>query len=280
MKLQVRHKTTYRFDPPTRSMVQSLRLTPSAFEGQQINAWDITCDAGDCPVETGSSFTEGAGDHIMTVSVRGEVTEFTVTVTGEVETSDCSGVVKGLRDKVPPLAYLRQTTASWPNAVLKDLARDTLIDLGTAGVLQQAHALSKATSDALDFLPGETEASTSAAEAIGIGKGVCQDFTHVLIGMARASDIPARYVTGYLLSGSDGSAHEASHAWAELYVAGLGWVGFDAANECCPDERYIRLGSGFDAIDAAPIRGISVGEVDQEMLEELLVDVAVTQMQQ
>ncbi len=57
----------------------------------------------------------------------------------------------------------------------------------------------------------------------------------------------------------DGRTHEAAHAWAEICVPGLGWVGFDPANRCCPDDRYIRLGSGLDAQDAAPIRGIARG---------------------
>ena len=82
---------------------------------------------------------------------------------------------------------------------------------------------------------------------------------HALIALAHAADLPARYVTGYLLTRDDGEPEEASHAWAEIHVAGLGWVGFDPANRCCPDERYIRLGSGRDAREAAPIRGVSRG---------------------
>ena len=69
---------------------------------------------------------------------------------------------------------------------------------------------------------------------------------------------------------------QASHAWAEIWVAGLGWVGFDAANRCCPDDRYIRLGSGFDAAGAAPIRGVAQGTGE----EAPDVSVAVQQVQQ
>jgi transglutaminase-like putative cysteine protease len=97
------------------------------------------------------------------------------------------------------------------------------------------------------------------------GSGVCQDHAQVLIGLARRRDMPSRYVTGYLHSDADGLVHEASHAWAELWVPDLGWVGFDAANRCCPDDRYIRIGSGFDAADAAPIRGLARGEAAESM---------------
>ncbi|MEM9754241.1 MAG: transglutaminase family protein, partial [Planctomycetota bacterium] len=75
--------------------------------------------------------------------------------------------------------------------------------------------------------------------------------------------IPARYVIGYLHA--DGDIADASHAWAELYVENLGWVGFDAANGKSPDAHYIRLGSGFDAVDAAPIRGVAQGSGAEAM---------------
>jgi transglutaminase-like putative cysteine protease len=106
------------------------------------------------------------------------------------------------------------------------------------------------------------------------GEGVCQDHAHVLIAAARSADIPARYVSGYLQSGSDGGDHEAAHAWAELHVPGLGWIGFDPANRCCPDARYIRLGSGLDARDAAPIRGISRGLGSESLAVTVAVQMA------
>ena len=81
-----------------------------------------------------------------------------------------------------------------------------------------------------------------------------------MVAVARLRDLSARYVSGYLHSTTEGEAHEAAHAWAEIHVPGLGWIGFDPANQCCPDERYVRLGSGLDASDAAPIRGIAAGQ--------------------
>jgi transglutaminase-like putative cysteine protease len=97
-----------------------------------------------------------------------------------------------------------------------------------------------------------------------------------MIAVARASGLPARYVAGYLLTAGDDATQEASHAWAEVFVPGLGWIGFDPANECCPDDRYIRLGSGLDARDAAPIRGSARGTG----AERLGVVVAVQSVQQ
>jgi transglutaminase-like putative cysteine protease len=112
---------------------------------------------------------------------------------------------------------------------------------------------------AIAYRPGSTQQHTTAAEALSQGEGVCQDHAQALIACARHAGFPARYVSGYLFASEDGQPHEASHAWAEINVPGYGWIGFDPANRCCPDDRYIRLGSGLDATEAAPIKGIARG---------------------
>ena len=88
--------------------------------------------------------------------------------------------------------------------------------------------------------------------------------------------IPARYVTGYLHVSGDPQSGEASHAWAELYVPNLGWLGFDTSNGVAPNERYVRLGSGLNALDAAPIRGVAHGVGS----ESLTIDVSVQEATQ
>jgi len=125
--------------------------------------------------------------------------------------------------------------------------------------------------ETIAYTPGATDQGMTAAEALELGQGVCQDHAQVLIAVARIQGIPARYVTGYLYADASGEAHEASHAWAELFVPDLGWVGFDPANACSPDDRYIRVGSGMDALDAAPIRGIILGGGDEKMDIQLSV---------
>jgi transglutaminase-like putative cysteine protease len=203
----------------------------------------------------GAAFRDGAGDRVQGWTVAGPVTEITVTVKGVVETSDLAGVLRGHRETVAPGCYLRDTPATTADAALAALAQG----VQGADVLALAHALSGAVADAIAYRPGATHAHTTAAEALALGEGVCQDHAHALIACARVRGIAARYVSGYLFATEDGTPHEAAHAWAELQVPGLGWVGFDPANRCCPDARYIRLGSGFDARSAAPIRGIARG---------------------
>lgn len=269
MILTVRHSTRYAFDIPRRALTQSLRLTPQPAHSQVIHSWSITCDGA----HFGTAFHDGAGDELQTLTVLGPVDSVAIEVAGTVETTDTLGVLRGRREKCSPLAYLRDTRLTAANRAIAEFAADTLDGVGD-DALGRAHALTAAVTAAVAYTPGVTEASTTAAEVLAGGQGVCQDHSHLLIAAALSQEIPARYVAGYLLT--DHEMGQAGHAWAELFVPGLGWVGFDPANACCPDERYIRLGSGLDAVGAAPIRGLTEGTGD----ERLEVSVAVTQTQQ
>lgn len=270
MILTVSHTTVYRYDRPVRGVVQSHRLTPSNFDGQRVLDWAVTVSNG----IPGGAFRDGAGDWVQNYSVRGPVSEITVAVNGRVETVDLAGVLRGHRESVAPEAYLRDTLPTRADLALKDLAQTAAE--GAQSALDCAHRLAEVVAGAIAYRPGVTQAHTTAAEALALGEGVCQDHAHALIAMARTLLMPARYVSGYLMADAAGAPHEAAHAWAEIWLPGLGWVGFDAANGCCPDDRYIRLGSGYDAQDAAPIRGVSRGTGD----ETLDVAVAVEAVQQ
>jgi transglutaminase-like putative cysteine protease len=223
--------------------------------------------------EIGASFTDGAGDVVSTMTIAGPVERVEVLVEGVVETFDTAGILKEHREVISPRVYLVETAAIKPSKGLVDLATAALEGMTEEeGPLSRAHRLAAAVSDAIAYSPGATHAHTTAAEALEQGEGVCQDHAHAVIALAQAAGMPARYVTGYLLARDEGSPEEASHAWAEVWVPSLGWVGFDAANQCCPDERYVRLGSGRDARDAAPIRGISRGGGTEAM--DVSVEVA------
>lgn len=270
MRLMVRHVTRYRFDVPVRGVVQSHRLIPADCEGQKILDWRVEVEGA----TWGAGFRDGAGDQVRTMVLRGPVSEVAVAIAGEVETTDTAGVLRGHREAVPPLAYRRTTRRTRPDKAIAELVRTALEGCGAAPPLDRAHAIAAAVADAIVYAPGETHAHTTAAEALAQGAGVCQDHTHAMIAAASLAGMPARYVTGYLHASSEEGAHEASHAWAELHVAGLGWVGFDAANKCCPNEHYIRVGSGLDAEDAAPIRGVTRGGAEESMEVTVAVEAA------
>ncbi|KFE36701.1 transglutaminase family protein [Thioclava atlantica] len=270
MILTVNHVTTYGYGEPMGTAVQSLRLFPSRFEGQRVIDWQVSVEGG----VRGGAFRDGAGDRVEGWSIRPPVEEVAITVSGQVETFDTSGVLRGHRESVHPMAYLRETVATWIDDALADLGAEAVA--GASDELDRAHRLSRAVAEAIAYRPGATHAHTTAAEALAQGEGVCQDHAHALIAAARSVDLPARYVSGYLFASEDGSPHEAAHAWAEIWVKPVGWIGFDPANRCCPDERYIRLGSGLDAREAAPVRGVTQGAGEERMK----VTVALHEVQQ
>lgn len=261
MLLSVRHTTLYQFEMPMRFVTQSHRLTPVANGSQRVVDWSVSAEGA----EFGASFVDGAGDAVSTLTAQGPVESLAVVVEGTVETTDTAGVLRNNRELVSPRVYLGATRATESNRALVELGKSALAGSEPGDALDRAHRLSAAVSDAVVYRTGVTEAQTTAAEALEAGEGVCQDMAHVLIALAREAELPARYVTGYLLAGEDVAVGDAGHAWAEIHVEGLGWVGFDAANRCCPDARYIRLGSGRDAREAAPIRGVSRGGGDEAM---------------
>jgi transglutaminase-like putative cysteine protease len=254
MRLTVRHNTVYQFEKPMRFVTQSHRLQPASSGSQKVVDWSVSAQGA----AFGAGFVDGSGDAISTMTVQGPVERIEILVEGVVETTDTAGVLRDHRETISPRVYLQSTRATEGNRALLELRDTALAEAGNGGDLGRAHSLSAAVADAIAYVTGATGPHSTAAEALELGQGVCQDMAHTLIALAHAADLPARYVTGYLLT-EDTDAGEAAHAWAEIHVEGLGWVGFDAANRCCPDERYVRLGSGRDAREAAPIRGVSRG---------------------
>ncbi len=251
MILTIQHVTRYHYDRPARAVVQSHRLTPSRFDGQKVIAWAVSVSGG----RKGGEFRDGAGDLIQGWTIPGPVEVVEVSVQGVVETTDLSGMLRGHREIIQPEAYLRTTFATAADDALRALANGVTED----DPLALSHGLSRAVSQAIAYKPGVTEVHTTAAQALIQGEGVCQDHAQVLVALARHRGLPARYVSGYLSAESTGPAPEAAHAWAEIFLTGYGWIGFDPANSCCPDARYLRIGSGMDAKEAAPIRGVARG---------------------
>lgn len=269
MRLTVRHATTYTYDPPADRCALRLRLYPPSFDSQRVKDWKVSVNGTGVPSLLGTATADRQA--IWTSSETGP--EIAIVAEGEVETMDAAGVVRGLRETVRPQVYLRPSPLTEPDVRIKDMAA------GIAGStpLDRAHALFNVVADAIAYKPGASSTSTTAAQALKAGRGVCQDHAHVFISAARAMGAPARYVVGYLLA-EDTKLTE-THAWAEAFVPDIGWVGFDAANRLCPTDRYVRLGCGFDAADAAPIRGNVSGSPQERLSASVDIAQAASQSQ-
>ncbi len=258
MKLLVRHQTSYHYANPATRVAMRLKLMPVDSPGQMVREWQVSVN--DQPVNGFARNGHGELEAIWICHERME--EAVIVAEGLVETAETHGVTGLLPHAVDPLYYLRDTPLTRPSDAIRALAQGTAAVGEEEGRLAQLHALSNAVADAVVYRAGVTSADTSAADALSQGAGVCQDHAQIFIAAARALDIPARYVSGYLLADEGHVLHE-THGWAEALVEGLGWVGFDASNRVCVTERYIRIASGLDAYDAAPIRGsvVAAGEI-------------------
>ncbi|MEO1491150.1 MAG: transglutaminase domain-containing protein [Pseudomonadota bacterium] len=272
MRLSIQHKVTYRYVPDAARVAIRLKMFPAVFAAQSMPEWALTVNGQ----RVEPLLTDAAGDAIALWQSHDPVEDVVVNTQGIVETVDRSGVVDGLSKMMAPPIYLRETKLTEPDDAIREISGFAT----GATTLDRLHALCGAVREAIIYRQGATEVDTTAAEALARGAGVCQDQAHVFIAAARCLGIPARYVVGYFLDPDGAGESEESHAWAEAYVSGLGWIGFDITNELCPTDRYVRLASGFDAYDAAPVRGTVFGDAEEEMTAEVIVSMASAQSQQ
>jgi transglutaminase-like putative cysteine protease len=267
MRVSIRHETHYDYGAVGTFAVQRLRLTPFDNKSQKVLSWSIEADG----VADAAQYIDGFGNRVHLVTHCAPYEKLSVVATGEVETTDTGGVLGNLGEVASPLLFLRATPLTRSSDPIDALTEG----LPGADMLDRMHHLLESIANRVTYVTDATNAATSAVEAFEAGEGVCQDHAHIFIAAARKLSIPARYVTGYLHIADEERA-VANHAWAEAWISGLGWVGFDPANHICPTERYVRLACGFDAASAAPIAGTRRGGGT----EQLRVDVIVRQQQQ
>jgi len=273
MRLTVDYQTRYTYSEPVRRVIQLLRVTPQSFVGQHVLDWRIDVDS-DARLREGR---DGYGNIIHMLYVDHRVERLTISVCGDVLTEDHSGLVAGLPSELPPLVFTRETRLTKTNQALRDLARS--IDDEGGAALDRLHRLMAYIQANLRFDTNATDSDTTAAEAFDAGHGVCQDLSHIFIATARAMGMPARYVSGHMFRRDGAQLQEAAHAWAEAWIDDLGWTAFDAVNGICADDAYIRIASGLDYLDAAPIAGARAGGGAEELHVEVQVRQARVQAQ-
>ncbi|MEP0960455.1 MAG: transglutaminase family protein [Roseobacter sp.] len=263
MQLSVKHVTEYAYATPVDFALQKVRLTPLGSGLQVVKEWQIEVEGG--KIET--SYKDHYGNQVDLVSAESGTQKLIITAFGDVETYDTAGIFGRVYGRAPLWHFSQDTALTALGPAIKKLAK-TLHS--QPNKLDGLHALSTAVLEAVPYEAGHTDARTTAEEAVAIGMGVCQDHANIFIAAARAAGLPARYVSGYLLL-NDRVDQDASHAWAEIHLEDLGWVGFDVSNGVSPDMRYIRVAIGRDAHDAAPVHGLRAGAGDEQLVVSLQV---------
>ena len=266
MRLAIRHRTHYRYDAPVGFAMQRLRLWPRSSAHQRVGRWDVRVEGA----SEQARFHDAHGNDLSLCAVRRDAPELVIEVEGEVETLNDTGVLGEDEGGAPLWLYGRDTELTRAGGGIPALAAT----YDPVDPLRSLHALSERIRGAVAYEVGATGPATTAAEALSLGRGVCQDHAQLFCAAARSRGVPARYVSGYLKM-NDRDEQDATHAWAEAHVPDLGWVGFDVSNGYSPDGRYVRLAVGLDYRDAAPVSGI----VSAERIETLDVQLSVIQQQ-
>jgi transglutaminase-like putative cysteine protease len=252
MRLSISHTTTYRFSQPVLHGLQRLRLRPKDTHGQTVREWHMDFHGAKVEVE----YDDHHHNATTLVSLEPGASQVSVTCRGLVDTSDKAGIIGHHAGHMPLWSFLRPTPLT--RAGLRVRALVSSIPVDRHDPLAFLHALSDTVRAAMEYVPGVTDSETTAEQALAAGHGVCQDQTQVFISAGRLVGVPMRYVGGYLLM-DDRVEQDAGHGWAEAHVEGLGWVGFDVSNGISPDERYVRVATGCDYREAAPVTGIATG---------------------
>jgi len=265
MLLSVRHSTNYVFDEPPVYALQRVRLEPKPTHGQRVIEWSMELHGARHEV----SYDDHFNNHTALISFEPGAREVTITCAGLVESGDTAGILGKHQGAMPLWAFADQTPLTRPGPQVRALIAGLSED--RSDKLALLHELSAAVLSAVRYEVGSTDAATTAEQAAALGAGVCQDHAHIFIGATRALGLPARYVSGYLMM-DDQISQEAGHAWAEAHVPALGWVGFDVSNGISPDGRYVRVATGRDYRDAAPVTGIAYGTVDSALRVDLAVE--------
>jgi len=264
MRLKVNHHTNYHYDAPVDYGLQQLRLTPKQREGQKVLQWDISIEGGYKELQ----FNDQHANRVDLVSIDRGGDRMVIHVTGEVETTDTTGVIGQHHGFMALWMFKRPTPLTMPGpqirALVKELGKEHETDIA------RAHALSALIVERVPYTTGRTDAKTVAESAVIEAAGVCQDHAHIFITAMRLLGHPARYVSGYLMM-NEGVEQDATHAWAEAWFEGIGWSGFDVSNGYSPDERYVRIATGLDYRGASPVSGMRFGGTEESMIIQLQV---------
>jgi len=272
MRWAVSHRTIFRYGGPVARNFNEARLRPADNAEQRLEYFYLTTSPS-ATVEHQLDFYGNWVDHF-------DVAEPHTALELETRLVVCTFAPDCLALDARPatLAAARQAGEGDPcfdfvqASRFTDTSRETrrmAVDAmaGQTDAWQAALAIMRFVHDRMAYEPQSTHVHTHAREALAEGRGVCQDFAHVMIGLCRAAQIPARYVSGYLAT----QRASGTHAWTEVFIPSVGWVAVDPTHNTQPGETYVKIATGRDYNDVPPLRGTYRGT--QERTMEVAVEI-------
>ncbi len=274
-RYEIEHVTRYSYTSPVTDSVLSLCLKPRDDGGQRLLRFEMAADPHGTFPEALDFF--GNATHLLTVHQQHEALE--IAARSAVERLTPRALPESLAmDTWTEMRPWAESSADWefthasafarPSPELEAFSRREDLLAPTGDPLSAVSGLTGALHRIFEYMPGSTSAVSPIEQILESGVGVCQDYAHVMIAIARSWGVPSRYVSGYLHVADPAdqpTRGEASHAWVECRLPDLGWVGFDPTNPGLARERYVRLAVGRDYRDVSPVRGIFRGGATAEL---------------
>lgn len=276
MLLEIRHLTQYHYAEPIRESVMEVWMQPQKSVGQRLISFELDLN----PTARLFSYPDPYGNAVYHFDVPQPHDRLDIVAHAAVETQPAAALPQALdsgewdrlksdfvrgehMDFLRPHGFVQYTSA------LADfIARHDLEAVRRRDPLNAVLALSKTIHDNLDYQPGVTKADSQIDEALSQGRGVCQDFTHIMIAILRQWGIPARYVSGYLFTdraAGDRSDPDSTHAWVEVFLPSLRWMAIDPTNNILGGERHVTVAQGRDYDDVPPSRGVYKGDAESQL---------------
>jgi transglutaminase-like putative cysteine protease len=281
MKLHVFHRTRYTYASPVRESFNETRLMPVSGVRQTCQSFQLRVR----PETRLSHYPDFYFNCVHQFEITDPHRELVVEASSVVATAGepelASGVASAPLGEIGPLGqvercydFLQASTYVDVNPDLARVARTA--SAGRTDCWQAAQAISAHIHGAFHYQPAATHSHTHMREVMQTRTGVCQDFAHIMLGLCRALQLPARYVSGYLYNGPADrlKGAQASHAWVEVYVPDRGWHGLDPTNAQLVDGRYVKVAVGRDYADVPPVKGTYRGTGRRTMSVEVLVSLA------
>jgi transglutaminase-like putative cysteine protease len=259
MILRVEHTTEFGYDAPIAEAYTELRLRPLEGGGQHCSSFRLQTQPAGLRVR---EYRDHFGNDVHHFDVLESHERLSVTAVSEVMTPEW---FTGDRRQPTPLElydYLSPTGyAPFAGAVTKLAAAFA----GDGSGFDRASALMTAVREELVYEPGATDVQTRADEVLELGRGVCQDFAHVMLAACRCVGIAARYVSGYLYDPRLEGDNAASHAWVDVWDETRGWIALDPTHDRGQTESYVRVAVGRDYADVPPTRGVFKGNANETL---------------
>jgi transglutaminase-like putative cysteine protease len=274
MYYAIRHVTRFHYSAPITESAMEVRMQPRREARQQCLSFELTTS----PSARILSFNDYLGNIVHSFSVPVHHTDLVITAQSMVSVNAPPPLPQSLPlsawDELAALAadsdvieMMVPSHFARPTELLGEFMEELSIDR-RADPLTLLRMLNGGVHRALMYMPESTRVDSPIDEALEMRRGVCQDFTHIMITMVRELGIPCRYVSGYLYRPpreDQQMRHSATHAWLEALLPGLGWTGFDPTNNVVAGDRHIRIAVGRDYADVPPTRGVFKGRAATQL---------------